>query len=93
MKTAELRNLIRALGGPKVVGRGCGGISSQAVSHWKAVPPEHVLRIEEMARVRKVFRSDGTPYSVSILRPDMTAGILQIRAGAAPDTATLVEAE
>lgn len=93
MKTSELRNLIKALGGPRVVGRECGGISSQAVSHWKAVPPEHVLRIEEMARRRKVFRSDGTAYSVAVLRPDMVEGLDQIRAVSAGADATLVEAE
>lgn len=93
MKPSELRNLIRALGGPKVVGRECGGISGQAVSHWKTVPSEHVLRVEEMARRRKVVRSDGTPYSVAILRPDMVEGLDQIRAVSAGAAATVVEVE
>jgi hypothetical protein len=93
MKTAELRNLIKALGGPKVVGRECGGISSQAVSHWKVVPSNHVLRIEELARARRVRRSDGTPYSVAVLRPDMVQGLDAIRASATGADVTLVEAE
>lgn len=85
MKTAELRNLIKALGGPKVVGRHCN-VTSQAVSHWKRVPPEHVLRIEELARTRRVVRSDGTPYTVEVLRPDMTEGLEQIRSSAPSDS-------
>lgn len=92
MKPSELRNLIRALGGAKVVANACG-VTSQAVSHWKAVPPEHVVRIEEMARLKRVFRSDGTPYSVAILRPDMIRGIDRIEPALRLAASTLVEAE
>lgn len=83
MKTAELRNLIMALGGPKVVGRELG-ITGPAVSHWKQVPPEHVMRVSEMAKRRKIRRSDGTTYTVAVLRPDMLLGIARIKK--VPDT-------
>lgn len=92
MKPSELRNLIRALGGTKVVARACD-VTSQAVSHWKSVPPEHVVRIEEMARLKRVLRSDGTPYSVAVLRPDMVRGFDRIEPASRTAAATLVDAD
>ena len=63
------------------------------MSHWKSVPPEHVVRIEEMARLKRVLRSDGTPYSVAVLRPDMVRGLDQIEPASRTAAATLVEAD
>lgn len=71
MKRAELRNLIKALGGPSVVARECGGISHSAVSHWTAVPVEHCPLIERLARERRLVRSDGTPYTCELFRPEV----------------------
>ena len=71
MKRAELRNLVRQLGGPTVVGKACGGITSQAVNHWDRVPFEHAPILEKLARERSVTRSDGTPYTCELLRPDL----------------------
>lgn len=68
MKTSELRNLIKRLGGRASVGRVCG-CSPTAVSHWKVVPPEHAYVIERLARERKVLRSDGSPYLAAELNP------------------------
>ena len=75
MKRAELRNLIKSLGGPKVVSahlRKADGEAptSQSVSHWKRVPPRHCPALERMAWDRGVRRSDGTPYTCELMRPD-----------------------
>lgn len=89
MKTAELRNLIKALGGPRAVGTYCG-VTGTAVSHWKMVPSDHVLRITELARVRRVLRSDGSAYAVGVLRPDMLEGVAVIQNESAAATFTRV---
>lgn len=77
MKRSELRNLIKALGGPKVVGRACKGISSQAVSHWTQVPQEHCPTIERLAREKRVVRSDGSPYTCEVFRPEVEWSVLR----------------
>lgn len=72
MKRSELRNLVKALGGPSVVGRACGeGISHSAVSHWLRIPVEHCPTIEALAREKQVVRSDGTPYVCELFRPEV----------------------
>jgi hypothetical protein len=90
MKRSELRNLIRALGGPKVVGRVIG-CSSSAVSHWDQVPREHILVIESMARERKVLRSNGDPYSATVLRPDVQDALDRIESSPSGTGTTLVQ--
>lgn len=47
-------------GGPSALSKALGGITSQAVSQWKRVPPEHVVGVE---RITGVSRHD--------LRPDI----------------------
>lgn len=90
MKRSELRNLVKALGGPKVVGRACD-ISSQAVSHWEQVPQEHAPVLETLAREKRVLRSDGSAYTCEILRPDLATRFAMIRG--APAKPTLVAAD
>lgn len=70
MKRAELKNLIKALGGPKAVGRAFN-ISSQAVSHWDRVPVEYCPTIERMASEKKLVRSDGTRFTCELFQPEV----------------------
>lgn len=84
MKRAELRNLIRQLGGPTVVGKACGGITSQAVNHWPRVPTDHAPILEKLAREKGVTRSDGTPYTCELLRPDLADRFAILRGGDEP---------
>ena len=88
MKRSELRNLIHALGGPKVIGAACG-ISSQAVSHWVVCPQEHAPVLETLARQKRVIRSNGELYTCEVLRPDLADRFAMIRG--APATSTLVD--
>lgn len=61
------KKLIEDHGGPAKFARLIGGITSQAVSQWKKVPVERVLRVEEVAGVsRYELRPDvyGDPPNV-----------------------------
>jgi DNA-binding transcriptional regulator YdaS (Cro superfamily) len=57
----DIKTLIKKAGGPAAVARACG-ITSQAVSQWKRVPPQHCIAIER-ATSGAIARSD--------LRPDI----------------------
>lgn len=70
MKRAELRNLIKALGGPAVVGRHLSPpVDHSAVSKWKAIPVKHCPTIERLARDKRLTRSDGSPYTCEYFAP------------------------
>ena len=72
MKRTELRNLIKALGGPGVVGRQLTPpVDHSAVSKWKAIPLKHCPTIERLARDKRITRSDGTPYTCEVFAPQV----------------------
>lgn len=85
MDLSELRNLIKALGGPAAVGARCD-VSSSAVSHWTLVPKEHCPVLEAMARELRMVREDGSPYTCEVLRPDLADRFALIRGVPAVNT-------
>lgn len=70
MKRSEIRNLIKALGGPGFVGRHLSPpVDHSAVSKWKAIPVKHCPTLERLARDKRLTRSDGTPYTCEVFAP------------------------
>lgn len=63
----------RSLGGNAGVARAIGGITSQAVSQWRQVPPERVLAVEGLTGIsRHDLRPDifgASPVVVAEDRP------------------------
>jgi DNA-binding transcriptional regulator YdaS (Cro superfamily) len=57
----DIKTLIKKAGGPAAVARVCG-ITSQAVSQWRRVPPQHCIAIE---------RATSGAVTRSELRPDL----------------------
>ena len=58
MRDITTVDAIRKAGGPAAVGRAFG-ITSQAVTQWRRVPPERVLEVERMSGVsRHLLRPD-----------------------------------
>jgi Uncharacterized protein conserved in bacteria, prophage-related len=41
------------VGGPAALAKALGGITSQAVSQWKKVPPERVIEVERISGVSR----------------------------------------
>ncbi len=85
METSELKNLIKAIGGPTLVAERCG-VSHSAVCHWEEVPKEHCPVLETMARERRIVREDGSPYTCEVLRPDLADRFAMIRGVPATNT-------
>lgn len=78
VKRAELHNVVQKLGGPSVVGRAIDPpITSQAVSHWKVLPVEHVPVLVAMCREKGVRRSNGEPYRACDFRDDVPWSLLE----------------
>jgi len=48
----NIKKIIKTLGGPTIIGRRCNR-TSQAVSQWTKVPPEHVLTLESMGKLTR----------------------------------------
>lgn len=48
----DLKEIVSAFGGPGKVAEICG-VKSQAVSQWKKVPPNHVLKLEEAGELTR----------------------------------------
>lgn len=44
---------IKMAGGPAALAKAIGGLTSQAVSQWKKVPPERVLDVEGVTGVSR----------------------------------------
>lgn len=86
MKRAEVQNLIKKLGGPKVVAahlrKGDGTPpTGQAICHWHHVPIQYCPTIERMCREAKVTRSDGVPYSCEIFQPSVDWAAIRYKIG------------
>lgn len=61
-KAAGLAQAKAAAGGSAGLARALGGITSQAVSQWRQVPPERVLDVERVTGVpRQELRPDLYP--------------------------------
>ncbi len=57
----DLREIVRAAGGPVKLAAALG-VTSSAVSQWKRVPPERVLAVEAATGVaRHILRPDIYP--------------------------------
>lgn len=74
MKRAEVQNLIKKLGGPKVVAahlRKTDGVppTANAIVHWHHVPVQYCPTIERLCREARVTRSDGLPYTCELFQP------------------------
>lgn len=59
MSKSSVKQIIRKLGGPTVVGGWCG-VTVQAVSQWSTIPVAHVLTIEAACE-KKVSRHEMRP--------------------------------
>lgn len=74
MKRAEVQNLIKKLGGPRVVSahlRKTDGTppTANAIVHWQQIPIQYCPTIERLAREARVTRSDGSPYTCELFQP------------------------
>lgn len=74
MKRAELQNLIKKLGGPKVVSahlRKADGVppTPNAIVQWRRIPVQYCPTIERLCREAKITRSNGQPYACEYFHP------------------------
>lgn len=74
MKRAEVQNLIKKLGGPKVVAAHLRKLdgdppTGNAISHWDRIPVQYAPTIERLCREAKVARSNGIPYTCEVFHP------------------------
>jgi hypothetical protein len=74
MKRAEVQNLIKKLGGPKVVAAHLRKLDGNpptpnAISQWKQIPVHCCPTVERLCREAKVVRSNGQPYTCELFHP------------------------
>lgn len=51
-KDAALQEAVRKVGGLEPLAKACG-VSVQAISKWRSVPPHHVLTVSRVAKVSR----------------------------------------
>lgn len=51
--TEAVERAKRIAGGPAALAKALGGITSQAVSQWKRVPPDRVIEVERITGISR----------------------------------------